>query len=223
MIDIFNKSKLNKAFTLSEILITLGIIGVVAAMTLPILIQSYKKHIIETRLQKFYNVMNNAIMRAENEYGDRKIWYSNYDGFSESKNLEQFLNTYLIPYLNIVKIKKSAALPIVIYFNDGSAYVFFSSKLGAFYPNGTDKCSKSKENTGKCMFYFYWLPNNEFYYDFGPYSYKYPKTTKNMSLDTLKNNSSYGCNTTSNSNRYYCTKLIQNNGWKVPKDYPIKF
>lgn len=32
-----------KAFTLAEILITLGIIGVVAAMTMPVLIENYKK------------------------------------------------------------------------------------------------------------------------------------------------------------------------------------
>ena len=31
------------AFTLAEVLITLGIIGVVAAMTIPSLIQSYKE------------------------------------------------------------------------------------------------------------------------------------------------------------------------------------
>lgn len=34
------------AFTLAEVLITLGIIGVVAAMTIPNLITSYKVHVI---------------------------------------------------------------------------------------------------------------------------------------------------------------------------------
>lgn len=32
-----------KAFTLAEVLITLGIIGVVAALTMPTVIQNYKK------------------------------------------------------------------------------------------------------------------------------------------------------------------------------------
>ena len=34
------------AFTLAEVLITLGIIGVVAALTLPALISNYKKQVL---------------------------------------------------------------------------------------------------------------------------------------------------------------------------------
>ena len=40
------------AFTLAEVLITLGIIGVVAALTLPALINNYEKSVVETRMQK---------------------------------------------------------------------------------------------------------------------------------------------------------------------------
>ena len=38
-------------FTLAEILITLGIIGVVAALTMPALIQNYTNNVAETRLK----------------------------------------------------------------------------------------------------------------------------------------------------------------------------
>ncbi len=41
------------AFTLAEVLITLGIIGVVAAMTLPTLIQKNNNSVVEARLKKF--------------------------------------------------------------------------------------------------------------------------------------------------------------------------
>ncbi len=34
-------------FTLAEILITLGIIGIVAAMTIPALITKHKRHVVE--------------------------------------------------------------------------------------------------------------------------------------------------------------------------------
>ena len=37
------------AFTLAEVLITLGIIGVVAALTLPTLIENHNKRVVETR------------------------------------------------------------------------------------------------------------------------------------------------------------------------------
>ena len=61
------------AFTLAEVLITLGIIGIIAAMTLPTLLSNYRKQVAETRVAKFYSTMNQAIQRAENDYGDKKI------------------------------------------------------------------------------------------------------------------------------------------------------
>lgn len=39
-------------FTLAEVLITLGIIGVVAALTLPALVQNYRNQVVETRLKR---------------------------------------------------------------------------------------------------------------------------------------------------------------------------
>ena len=50
-----------KGFTLAEVLITLGIIGVVAAMTMPVLIQKYKFLTYEVGLKKQYSVLLNAI------------------------------------------------------------------------------------------------------------------------------------------------------------------
>ena len=48
---------MKKAFTLSEVLITLGIIGVVAAITIPSLITKYQKKVIETTLKEDYSIM----------------------------------------------------------------------------------------------------------------------------------------------------------------------
>ncbi|MFQ8625261.1 MAG: type II secretion system protein [Candidatus Gastranaerophilaceae bacterium] len=41
-----------RAFTLAEVLITLGIIGVVAAMTMPVLIQNHKEKETVAKLKK---------------------------------------------------------------------------------------------------------------------------------------------------------------------------
>ena len=51
-------------FTLAEILITLGIIGVVAAVTIPMLISNYKKRSTETQLKKAYSLLVNASRQA---------------------------------------------------------------------------------------------------------------------------------------------------------------
>ena len=54
---------MKKGFTLAVVLITLGIIGIVAALTLPALISNYRKNLVVERLKKFYTVMNQAVYR----------------------------------------------------------------------------------------------------------------------------------------------------------------
>ncbi len=62
------------AFTLAEVLITLGIIGVVAALTIPTLIMHHRKQVIETRLKKFYSMFNQAILLSTVDNGEISTW-----------------------------------------------------------------------------------------------------------------------------------------------------
>ena len=55
--------KRQSAFTLAEVLITLGIIGVVAAMTLPTLIQNHQKQTYVVGLQKAMNTTSNMFKK----------------------------------------------------------------------------------------------------------------------------------------------------------------
>ena len=57
------------AFTLAEVLITLGIIGVVAALTLPTLIQNHQKQVYVTQLKKAYSNISNAYNQIANDEG----------------------------------------------------------------------------------------------------------------------------------------------------------
>ncbi len=60
------------AFTLAEVLITLGIIGVVASLTLPSVIANYKEKVLVTQVQKAYSEMQNALKlySAQNNCSD---------------------------------------------------------------------------------------------------------------------------------------------------------
>lgn len=51
-------------FTLAEVLVTLGIIGVVSAMTVPTLMQNYQRESYVTQLHKVYNELSQAVTRA---------------------------------------------------------------------------------------------------------------------------------------------------------------
>ena len=71
--------KQTKGFTMAEVLITIGIIGVVAAMTLPGLIADKRRTELYNQLQVAYSLISQALsrMNAENEY---PVIPSDYDG-----------------------------------------------------------------------------------------------------------------------------------------------
>lgn len=62
------------AFTLAEVLITLGIIGVVAALTMPSLINNYKINKKVNLLNQSYSIMQHAFMMAIKEHGESRYW-----------------------------------------------------------------------------------------------------------------------------------------------------
>ena len=62
------------AFTLAEVLITLGIIGIVAAMTIPTLISKYQEKTYITKLKRAYSMLAQAYKFVELEYGSPKTW-----------------------------------------------------------------------------------------------------------------------------------------------------
>ena len=64
--------KIKTGFTLAEVLITLGIIGVVAAMTLPALVRKYREKILVSQVKKSYAELQNALKMyaAKNECTD---------------------------------------------------------------------------------------------------------------------------------------------------------
>ena len=57
------------AFSLAEVLITIGIIGVVAAMTMPSLIQKHQDKELATRTQKAFSSFSNALLLLQNDNG----------------------------------------------------------------------------------------------------------------------------------------------------------
>ena len=75
------------AFTLAEVLITLGIIGIVAAMTLPSLLNKAEKLILKNQFKKTYSLLSQALLKSETEFGAKPNCYYSIDSSSSVGNL----------------------------------------------------------------------------------------------------------------------------------------
>ena len=58
-----------KGFTLAEVLITLGIIGVVAALTMPSIINNIQKIVLKNQFKKAYSLFSQGVMQAQANLG----------------------------------------------------------------------------------------------------------------------------------------------------------
>lgn len=148
------------AFTLAEVLITLGVIGVVAAITIPGLITSYNKKITETRLAKFYSVFNQAIRLSVAENGDVDTWddywsasgntYKDGQAQDNETGVEGAFELYLKPYMQIAYKKKINFRGInqtLYVMPDGSAFAYrhFDTRDITFFPKDAEKCIKKEK------------------------------------------------------------------------------
>lgn len=70
IIKFSHKINFAKAFTLAEVLITLGIIGIVAAMTIPTLLNEINKSQYEVALKSLYSDLTEATKRLAYENGN---------------------------------------------------------------------------------------------------------------------------------------------------------
>ncbi|MBO5434202.1 hypothetical protein J6A31_00055, partial [bacterium] len=220
-------------------------IGVVAAMTLPMLAENYQKIIIQTRLKKFYTTFNQAILRSVNDNGPFDGWlYNNpnvYDGdgnlVNQTANNSSVFNLYLRPYLNVIQTQQVMYTndydSILYYLADGSAfmYTYADNRDIYYYPKDPVRCLKNtaKSRRGVCEFVFIFVPN--YSKVTLPYSYQYwtyhidkglepHKFSWDGKVESLYTTTDYGCNLEHDG--VYCAALIQYNNWEFPADYPRK-
>ena len=89
------------AFTLAEVLITLGIIGIIASMTLPQLIKNYQKKVTAERLKSTYTIIKQAVLMSEAANGEMNSWVPISD--NQADTLKKFIQLYYEPYLKVIQ------------------------------------------------------------------------------------------------------------------------
>ena len=98
------------AFTLAEVLITLGIIGIVAALTLPTLIANYRVSVLKNDFKKADTIIQQAIQKTVTEAGYDDITSFNIPGrhvttenWAELQNQTVELNEYWLKQFSVTK------------------------------------------------------------------------------------------------------------------------
>lgn len=235
---------MKKGFTLSEILITLSVIGIVAAISIPVLINQYEKQQTCIRLKKTYSELTQAVAMAEVNYGNKANWDYNLGNF------DLFFEKYILPFIKISENKMSEANKEgIIYKNlkgeretnltlvgsrariltlaSGVQLMFSTQKVHdndilehrQSYPIMADiNGPKGPNKFGRDAFFFSLTPNGIIphqHTDIERYDIK-------KSRDELLNGPSgaYQYECSKKARGLWCAALIMTDGWEIKKDYP---
>lgn len=104
--------KFRHAFTLSEVLITIGIIGIVAAITIPSLVTSFQKRMTVNKLKASYSKLVQTLEAASEDYGPVSDWqYDLNDSAYDSPKFEDkyrnslrgIIQQRIIPYAKVIE------------------------------------------------------------------------------------------------------------------------
>ena len=219
-------------------MITLGIIGVVAAITLPTLIQNYRRHVVANKLKTTVSILGQALQRSVADNGspdnwdfdkdtfgvyfkpylrilkegtvryDVKHYGGSEDGQGQASLAHPYMKTYKLSNGAIITFTKDKTL-----YRRGAFEIFLKEKKDGYFIYGKDIFSFSfilGTDDGK-----YYISSTS---DYRP-SHGFICRQSHEYLKEICVNGSGG--------RGYnwgigCSALIECNGWEFPKDYPIK-
>jgi len=232
-------------FTLAEVLITLGIIGVVAAITIPNMITNYQKRQTVTKLKKVYAELNQALKLSEVENDYPSSW--DVEGKTHAEAFEQYIARYMkiinkqeYDKLSVKRLSGEPETKLAVVKANGIAfttingtqiYVRNDAKVQAGKSIGSflvDINGPARPNQfGKDIFQLYMPVTHPEYgiYLYGQYSIsgctfpKLPNKDRNILIsgsdDSCK---TYACN--KNARGVWCGALIMADGWEIRSDYP---
>lgn len=235
-----NKKKL--AFTLAEVLITLGIIGIVAAMTIPTLINKKQKAEIETQLKENYSIIQQSLKMAEND----DIAIDSYLA-EDIESVKSWFYTNLAPYMKYSHVcfnaegcwqsmgpTKTLAGSVARYnqTNIGVGYNIVTIKLNnganiSFDSYGTNDIKtllgRNCTYEDKALGIFIDVNGDRKPNIIGKDIYVAVWTDKGLlpaGIDETEATVDSNCSSTANTVNagYYCLLKVKNNGWKIPDD-----
>lgn len=234
---------MRKAFTLAEVLITLGILGVVAALTIPNLITKYQKQEFATLLKENFNIIEQAILLTQTEIEDPN-WVDDlnktkFSDVSMNKIVPETAEKYIFPHLKIVK-NYGYIVPSLNSYNFPKYKTYSGEQVAPTSPTGSTFYTTKIAN-GSYIFYSIGTSSGGTYYY--PYLYvdingdKKPNIVgKDVFIFVITSKGRLAMPGISKSREELksickknpsevflwqsCGALIQKDGWQIKEDYP---
>lgn len=201
-------------FTLAEVLVTLGIICVVAALTMPTLITNYQKKETTTKLKYVRSLLTQATHMRDND-----IILGNFKEMEDIPPLSpddtiKYYNTYWKPYIKTIKTEKKEKGIIAELANGTGIYIIKHPCSGGKvtgcmyliyctqykYCKNIDEANVAFKNTlntrNKFMFWYNGKTPADFH------------GTRTEEIEACK------------KDYYYCSNIIEKDGWEIKADYP---
>lgn len=225
------------AFTLAEVLIALVVIGIIAALTVPTLMNKTKQEQFISECKKLYSTFTQAFDLAVADYGPMNSW--EITGETEPAATEFFVKRYILPY--IIKAKdcgistENTCTFKYRYYNDPNHFQFGndwykivlndgSTAIFHFYFSGdwhwvnvkVDVNGDKKPNVfGKDIFNFvYWVKRGDNKESkFEAYGVDWSREALATSEGTNACNKRSSCE--------LCAALLMKDSWEMKDDYPL--
>ena len=221
----------SKAFTLAEVLITLGIIGVVAALTMPSLVANYQKKQTVAKLKKVYSTIAQAYEMSKNENGPSVDWIDTSTTVN-TENVKKYVQTFWLPYFkSIQECSKfgDCAYNVNAQSPDGSSLSMIdNNRYSIILNDGTFIAFVpfSRDSNNQTI----WAGDQKFYIDLnGPQKPNIIgkdvflfKIINGQITSFCHNYSQANINSSCqrNGNCHCCTTKIMMDGWEIKDDYP---
>lgn len=226
----------NRAFTLAEVLITIGIIGVVAAMTIPNLLTKMDRDKKIATVRKAQSILNQAIKLSTIDNEDYEAW-------DTSLPPREYLDKYYTPYMKVIaycetyaKCNYKNAAPWSRY-NGSNSYTGFNaySRIPIFTLDGIlysiSQTGGSNDQDDNGIYDFNYIGSNGVFIDVnGPNK---PNRFGNDVFMLVRNqdgsvmplgynlpDSKINQDCSKQGKCLYCAEKLRRNGWKSTNDYP---
>ena len=248
-----NSSNQKIAFTLAEVLVTLGIIGIIAAITIPNLMGYYRKVVAENKLKSTYSLLSNVLEQVNSEHDLAFIpeeIYKEYgdadgNGYSRTLSIEVFEH-YFAPHLQITKrygndIKIANAKNEGVYSPHLAYFVRLKNGVGLGFMQQNQGKGLGVDNSAAMMWWIILSPSKKvlvagkdiFHFQV---QRNLKKNDYKMNLKAIDSGNASRAKIIENcvspfttphgtfwQREHWCTVLIFQNGMRIPDDYPVKF